>query len=1078
MYTQQNVKNELGRLPRDLTATYMQIYRIIKGEELREPIASKALMWIMLAEKPLSPEEWTEGVGWALTGLSSPHPHESITTKTLLEVCENLVIHDDMQDIIRFAHLSVREFLEGLPEFSDSKPAMMATEGCLAVLHHQVILGAEPTRENDFTSLEHDPLNFDYWYDSNPSTPEFDESLWESSTSIASVMTTAEVSHPAELPHQVAPSMHPVKTRDLTAFHKYSICYWYHHMRQCHSSDTSPELLSAIRRFIGSSQDSGPTRAYRRWFEAASTIKYILISQDHQLDPSRTVPAVIAACLGFGNICNHIWNSEAFNPNYSTDGQTLLYLASSRGHTSVVELFLDKGANINHPLHDTRVPGTFSPLLKAIDNSDIHTVRLLVEKNPLLQNKKYTNYYTRILEAAASRGVDYRRERGERWFDCSAVTCVMKLLLGLNPRRTINESVFAAATGNNAWWGKELLELLLSYDPTFNITENVLAIATSQQQNCIILKALLSGNRKVAITEKVLVAAAENWLNGERMLELLLAKDAKVTITENVFWAAVSNLQTFKQLLISTQNKPIIPESVFLRLLEDGITSELLELLLVQTKIPRISESIMTKFASYYRQKTMELLLDQNHTIDITENVVIAAAANPKNGKEVLELLLSRFSNLEITENVLIAVLVARDPEMFALLLVSTQDIPAITERLFLEIWQFYDAIPAINTIERLEIRDLVELLLVRTKALEITETILTNLARRFPKKTMELLLDQNHRLIDITEDIIFALTESYDKTFMKQLLVQQPNLVITSESVFITAAKILGYGREVMEVLLLKADPSMVITERIISAVVGELQNKSNSNNDSEEVLILLLNSSQKVIISEDSLVLIAKKYGKGVMGPMLALSPDPNTFSERVLIAAVQNQWYREEVMQLLLAWNPNAVVTSDVLIAAMYNDCVEEVVELLLANDRNIEVSSNLFETTVDWTVFHWIEPIERLLARATTSIVNTETTIINALHKYPYTKRVLKLLLTRHTQPLIITEDMVDMYMMKHYGILNNAAVGEDFLELLLHTPPNVVITKQVVNTITEGFYLDITELEQRLSTLKNVTVLQS
>jgi len=50
------VEEELGRLPRDLARTYDQIYERIQND-LSAPYALKALMWILGAEEPLSPDE-------------------------------------------------------------------------------------------------------------------------------------------------------------------------------------------------------------------------------------------------------------------------------------------------------------------------------------------------------------------------------------------------------------------------------------------------------------------------------------------------------------------------------------------------------------------------------------------------------------------------------------------------------------------------------------------------------------------------------------------------------------------------------------------------------------------------------------------------------------------------------------------------------------------------------------------------------------------------------------------------------------------------------------------------------------
>jgi predicted acetyltransferase len=57
---------------------------------------------------------------------------------------------------------------------------------------------------------------------------------------------------------------------------------------------------------------------------------------------------------------------------------------------------------------------------------------------------------------------------------------------------------------------------------------------------------------------------------------------------------------------------------------------------------------------SEYGKDMIELLLDRDPNIEITEAVVVAAAKN-KYGKNMIELLLDRDPNIEITEAVVVA---------------------------------------------------------------------------------------------------------------------------------------------------------------------------------------------------------------------------------------------------------------------------------------------------------------------------------------------------------------------------------------------------------------------------------------
>ena len=66
-----------------------------------------------------------------LSHLTSNVP-EPVTRSQLLDLCCNFVVYDDELDIFRFAHLSVKEFLETLPLFSPAISHSLAAEHCLA----------------------------------------------------------------------------------------------------------------------------------------------------------------------------------------------------------------------------------------------------------------------------------------------------------------------------------------------------------------------------------------------------------------------------------------------------------------------------------------------------------------------------------------------------------------------------------------------------------------------------------------------------------------------------------------------------------------------------------------------------------------------------------------------------------------------------------------------------------------------------------------------------------------------------------------------------------------------------------
>src|SRR5690606_36380707 len=91
-------------------------------------------------------------------------------------------------------------------------------------------------------------------------------------------------------------------------------------------------------------------------------------------------------------------------------------------------------------------------------------------------------------------------------------------------------------------------------------------------------------NIHIEITENLVTTASGNWKEGREVMVLLLAKDAKTSISEPAIRAIAKHLDA----------------------------------------------------------KTMGLLLDKDNTIKVTEEILIAAQGNLRNGREMMRLLLDR----------------------------------------------------------------------------------------------------------------------------------------------------------------------------------------------------------------------------------------------------------------------------------------------------------------------------------------------------------------------------------------------------------------------------------------------------
>lgn len=90
-------------------------------------IAVQALRWLLYSPRPLSTKELISAVILSL----EERTQTNLDIKDILDMCCSLIIHDEQLDTFRFAHLTVREYLETRPEYSKVDIHNMALNVCL-----------------------------------------------------------------------------------------------------------------------------------------------------------------------------------------------------------------------------------------------------------------------------------------------------------------------------------------------------------------------------------------------------------------------------------------------------------------------------------------------------------------------------------------------------------------------------------------------------------------------------------------------------------------------------------------------------------------------------------------------------------------------------------------------------------------------------------------------------------------------------------------------------------------------------------------------------------------------------------
>jgi len=220
----------------------------------------------------------------------------------------------------------------------------------------------------------------------------------------------------------------------------------------------------------------------------------------------------------------------------------------------------------------------------------------------------------------------------------------------------ITQEVVVAAAGN--FNGKEVVALLLDRcGADVQITQEVVVAAAGNGKEVM---ALLLDRRgaDVQITQEVVVTAARNF-NGKEVMTLLLdRRSADIQITQEVVVVAASNEESGKEViaLLLDRRVQIMQEAVtaIVQYFDINIVILLLNRYSVDVQITQ--EVVVAAAGNFNSKEVIALLLDRcGVDVQITQEVVVAAAGN-FNGKEVMALLLDRRgADVQITQEVVVA---------------------------------------------------------------------------------------------------------------------------------------------------------------------------------------------------------------------------------------------------------------------------------------------------------------------------------------------------------------------------------------------------------------------------------------
>ena len=134
--TDRDIRRALQALPKDLNETYDRILGCIQASD--RPIASKALMWLSHAARPLRLRELAEAAILE-DGMTSMDLESRIYPEDLLEIIGSLVLYDPAGEAVVLAHHSVKDYLESQDCRANNPDFHFGTQGAQTAMAYSCL---------------------------------------------------------------------------------------------------------------------------------------------------------------------------------------------------------------------------------------------------------------------------------------------------------------------------------------------------------------------------------------------------------------------------------------------------------------------------------------------------------------------------------------------------------------------------------------------------------------------------------------------------------------------------------------------------------------------------------------------------------------------------------------------------------------------------------------------------------------------------------------------------------------------------------------------------------------------------
>lgn len=372
--SENDITERLGKLPKNLRATYDEIWDMIQRKPGRgRMLAERAIQWVLSAYVPLSTAQLASAI------LIDPYSDDldgsgkQLTEKAIFELCENLLTVDMELEVWRFSHLSAREYVEEhrfTPNRSDSFVGM-------ACLRYLIIFPCTWSGHREF-------------YDEPPEVESFsDASDISSDDEVLSSRRYRYTNRYNRLGESYEDRILRSKGQwpEENCLCMYVAGNWMFHVKlQEEVKDIdNTRLKHLLKQFFGSLQNS--SRAYQAWFNMVQHLewryklkfKYHHIFQCFDSSSKRSAhlepvssPIFGMCCLGLFQLLLDWWEDPGTNLDSCNQyGASLLSLALIFRQEPIWRYLLRQKVRVEQ--------GSPRPLLEAVLSGSIPAVTALLE---------------------------------------------------------------------------------------------------------------------------------------------------------------------------------------------------------------------------------------------------------------------------------------------------------------------------------------------------------------------------------------------------------------------------------------------------------------------------------------------------------------------------------------------------------------------------------------------------------------------------------------------------------------------------------------------------------------------------